>query len=84
MNEMKAWEFSDVRDYDQEVLKANYVSETVYGHGHHAYYEKVIDVLRGKCEPDTDGREGLKSLELLIAAYISARDNKQVGLPLTY
>ncbi len=84
VNKINTWEFSDVRDYDQEVLNADYVLETVYGHGHHAYYEQVIDVLRGNCEPDTDGREGLKSLELLIAAYISARDNKQVGLPLTY
>jgi UDP-N-acetyl-2-amino-2-deoxyglucuronate dehydrogenase len=30
--------------------------------------------LRGEAEPETDGREGLKSLELLIAAYLSARD----------
>ena len=84
VNEMKVWEFSDVKDYDKEVKKADYVSKSVYGHGHHTYYEKVIDVLRGNSDPETDGREGLKSLELLIAAYISARDNKQVGLPLTY
>jgi len=44
----------------------------------------VIDVLRGLAEPETDGREGLKSLELLIAAYLSARDGKTVSLPLEY
>jgi len=32
--------------------------------------------------PDVDGREGLKSLEVLIAAYRSARDGVRVGLPL--
>ena len=33
---------------------------------------------------ETDGREGLKSLEVLIAAYLSARDGKTVSLPLEY
>ena len=47
-------------------------------------YQNVIDVMRGKAEPETDGREGLKSLELLIAAYLSARDNRTVSLPLEY
>ena len=40
--------------------------------------------LRGEAEPETDGREGLKSLELLIATYLSARDGKRVNLPLEY
>jgi UDP-N-acetyl-2-amino-2-deoxyglucuronate dehydrogenase len=48
------------------------------------YYRNVIDVLRGDAEPETDGREGLKSLELLIAAYMSARDGRTVSLPLEY
>jgi UDP-N-acetyl-2-amino-2-deoxyglucuronate dehydrogenase len=41
-------------------------------------------VLRGEAEPETDGREGLKSLEVLIAAYMSARDGRRVALPLEY
>ena len=44
----------------------------------------MIDVLRGEAEPETDGREGLRSLELLIAAYLSARDGEMVSLPLEY
>jgi len=40
--------------------------------------------LRGEAEPETDGREGLKSLELLIAAYLSARDGRTIALPLKY
>ena len=34
--------------------------------------------------PATDGREGLHSLETLIAAYLSARDGRRVALPLGY
>ncbi|MEO2216692.1 hypothetical protein ABGV49_06430 [Chromobacterium vaccinii] len=37
-----------------------------------------------KHAPETDGREGLKSLELLIAMYLSARDGRRVSLPLDY
>jgi len=32
--------------------------------------------------PDTDGREGLHSLEILIATYLSARDGRRIALPL--
>ena len=40
--------------------------------------------MRGEALPETDGREGLKSLELLIAMYLSARDGKRISLPLAY
>jgi UDP-N-acetyl-2-amino-2-deoxyglucuronate dehydrogenase len=42
----------------------------------------VIKSLRGEAVPDTDGREGMQSLEVLIATYISARDGRRVALPL--
>ena len=48
------------------------------------YYDNVINTLRGEAEPETDGREGLKSLELLIAMYLSSRDGKRIALPLEY
>jgi UDP-N-acetyl-2-amino-2-deoxyglucuronate dehydrogenase len=44
----------------------------------------MIQSLRGEAHPDTDGREGLHSLELLIATYLSARDGRRVALPLEY
>ncbi|MCP9268183.1 Gfo/Idh/MocA family oxidoreductase [Xenorhabdus sp. XENO-1] len=84
VNEIQEWNFADEKDYDQQVKGANYETTSVYGFGHPLYYKNVIDVMRGEAEPMTDGREGLKSLELLIAAYLSARDNKTVSLPLVY
>jgi len=84
VNEMQHWEF-DSPDPDDDLARASsYASESVYGSGHVLYYENVIDVLRGRCEPDTDGREGLRSLELLSAMYISARDGCRVSLPLEH
>jgi UDP-N-acetyl-2-amino-2-deoxyglucuronate dehydrogenase len=84
VNDIQHWEFEDDRDYDKDVRNANYETNSVYGFGHPLYYANVIDVLRGKTEPETDGREGLKSLEVLIAAYLSARDGKTISLPLEY
>jgi len=82
VNDIKHWEFDVPKNYDNDIKEANYNTASVYGYGHPLYYENVIEVLRGKAEPDTDGREGLKSLEIIIAAYLSARDGKVISLPL--
>lgn len=84
VNDIQDWHFEDEQDYDKNVKDANYETTSVYGFGHPLYYRNVVDVLRGEAQPDTDGREGLKSLEVLIAAYLSARDGKTVNLPLEY
>ncbi|MBF0572533.1 MAG: gfo/Idh/MocA family oxidoreductase, partial [Desulfamplus sp.] len=84
VNDIQTWDFQDKKEYDSQVKDANYQTTSVYGFGHPLYYKNVIDVLRGEAEPETDGREGLKSLEVLIAAYLSARDGKTVSLPLEY
>ncbi|KAA6184821.1 Gfo/Idh/MocA family oxidoreductase [Thiohalocapsa marina] len=84
VNDIQLWDFAEPRDYDAQIKSANYDTTSVYGFGHPLYYKNVIDVLRGEAEPETDGREGLKSLELLIAAYLSARDGRTVSLPLEF
>lgn len=84
VNEIQHWEFAEKLPEDDQILSANYETTSVYGFGHPLYYDNVIKTLRGEAEPETDGREGLKSLEVLIAAYLSARDGRRVGLPLDY
>lgn len=84
VNDIQLWKFDEAKDYDQQIQNANYETTSVYGFGHPLYYKNVSDVLRSNSEPETDGREGLKSLELLIAAYLSARDGKTVSLPLEH
>lgn len=84
VNDIQHWEFEEPKDYDKQVQDVNYQTTSVYGFGHPLYYKNIIDVLRGVTEPETDGREGLKSLEVLIAAYLSARDGATVSLPLEY
>lgn len=82
VNDIQEWTFDESKDYDLDVESANYQTTSVYGFGHPPYFQNVADVLRGLAQPETDGREGLKSLELLIGTYRSARDNKEIGLPL--
>jgi UDP-N-acetyl-2-amino-2-deoxyglucuronate dehydrogenase len=84
VNDIRIWDFAEPKDYDGQITAADYETTSVYGFGHPLYYKNVIDTLRGGAEPETDGREGLKSLEVLIAAYISARDGRTVSLPLQY
>lgn len=84
VNEVQTWEFADAHEDDEKIKSASYETTSVYGFGHPLYYDNVIQTLRGEAEAETDGREGLKSLELLIAMYLSSRDGKRVALPLEY
>ena len=84
INEVKHWVFQDSDPMDADVESASYATTSVYGFGHPLYYANVLQVLRGEAKPETDGREGLKTLELLIGMYQSARDGKRVNLPLEY
>lgn len=84
VNEIQHWVFADKRPEDDKVKEASYQTTSVYGFGHPLYYENVIATLRGEAEPETDGREGLRSLELLVAIYQAARDGRKVTLPLEH
>jgi UDP-N-acetyl-2-amino-2-deoxyglucuronate dehydrogenase len=84
VNKIEHWEFAEPDEEDAAVERASYETTSVYGFGHALYYDNVIKSLRGEATPETDGREGLHSLELLIATYLSARDGRRVGLPLEY
>jgi UDP-N-acetyl-2-amino-2-deoxyglucuronate dehydrogenase len=54
----------------------------VYGFGHESYYRNVLAVLRGEARPDTDGRGGRKSLEIILGVYESAKTGREISLPL--
>jgi UDP-N-acetyl-2-amino-2-deoxyglucuronate dehydrogenase len=84
VNEIQQWQFAEPHPMDAERDDASYQTTSVYGFGHPLYYDNVISTLRGEAQAETDGREGLRSLEMLIAMYMSARDGKRVNLPLEY
>jgi UDP-N-acetyl-2-amino-2-deoxyglucuronate dehydrogenase len=84
VNRIDHWEFAEPRPEDASIADASYATASVYGFGHPLYYANVIDTLRGEAQAQVDGYEGLRSLEVVIAAYRSARDGVRVGLPLVF
>ncbi|HXF25516.1 MAG TPA: Gfo/Idh/MocA family oxidoreductase [Gemmatimonadaceae bacterium] len=80
VNRVDTWLFEDYDDDDKLIESAATTPPTVYGFGHQGYYRNVVRVLRGEAVPDTDGREGRKSLEIILAIYESARTGKVVSL----
>ncbi|MET0517967.1 MAG: Gfo/Idh/MocA family oxidoreductase [Burkholderiaceae bacterium] len=84
VNKIDHWQFADAHPDDEAVRSASYDTPSVYGFGHPLYYDNVIKTLRGEADAAVDGYEGLRSLEILIATYRSARDGQRVGLPLVF
>ena len=82
LNNIDVWSFSETHEMDLKVKELNYKTDSVYGNGHFLYYQNFIEVMRGCSNPVADGREGIKSLEMIVAAYKSARDNCTIGIPL--
>ena len=80
VNKVETWLFAEYDDDDKLVEAASTSPPNVYGFGHEGYYQNVISVLRGEAEPETDGREGRKSLEIILAVYESARTGREVRL----
>jgi UDP-N-acetyl-2-amino-2-deoxyglucuronate dehydrogenase len=84
VNQVQRWAFDKVLPDDAQIQSASYATASVYGPGHVAYYDNVIRTLHGQAQAQVDGYEGLRSLEVIIAAYRSARDGVRVGLPLVF
>ena len=80
MNLVQHWEFADSRVRDREIIQINDETTSVYGLGHTGYYQNIINVFRGKEKPLIDGKEGLKSLELLEGIYRSNDEKRPVHI----
>lgn len=82
VNKVDHWQFASYDDDDKLIDQAATNPPNVYGFGHQGYYRNVLAVLRGEATPDTDGRSGRKSLELILGIYESAKTGREVPLPL--
>jgi UDP-N-acetyl-2-amino-2-deoxyglucuronate dehydrogenase len=81
VNEMKVWNFSNPTPDDLTVMEKYSVNPpNVYGFGHKAYYEHVVDCIRNNRQHLVDGLEGRKSLELISAIYESIETGREVAL----
>jgi UDP-N-acetyl-2-amino-2-deoxyglucuronate dehydrogenase len=82
VNKVEHWTFAEYDDDDKLIDAASTNPPSVYGFGHEGYYRNVLSVLRGNAQPETDGRAGRKSLELILGIYASAKTGRDVPLPL--
>jgi predicted dehydrogenase len=81
VNKMKTWMFGKTLPGDANVMERYSVNPpNVYGFGHQAYYEHVVECLRNGRRGLVDGLEGRKSLELITAIYESMETGKEVAL----
>lgn len=81
VNQMQTWRFEAPAPGDDKVLSEYSVNPpTVYGFGHHAYYEHVVRCIRDGHKALVDGLEGRRSLELISAIYESIETNRPVSL----
>ena len=81
VNELKVWNFSKNSKGDDEVKdKFSVNPPNVYGFGHKAYYDHVVDCIRNDSIQLVDGLEGRKSLELINSIYQSIESGEEVEL----
>lgn len=81
VNEMKVWNFLEPQPDDERVLADFSVNPpNVYGFGHQAYYDHVVESITLGTPPLVDGLAGRRSLELITAIYESIETRREVFL----
>jgi UDP-N-acetyl-2-amino-2-deoxyglucuronate dehydrogenase len=81
VNQMKVWNFVKPQPGDDEVMTKYSVNPpNVYGFGHQAYYDHVVDCILNKRRQLVDGLEGRRSIELINAIYESVETGREVRL----
>jgi UDP-N-acetyl-2-amino-2-deoxyglucuronate dehydrogenase len=84
VNQIRHWRFVDELPSDKDVIEKFSVNPpNVYGFGHQAYYQHVIECLISQRSALVDGLEGRKSLELISALYESIETGQEVALRFT-
>jgi predicted dehydrogenase len=81
VNKMQTWAFEEPKEGDAEILEKFSVNPPdVYGFGHKAYYEHVVDCINNGSQSLVDGLQGRKSIELISAIYESVETEKEISL----
>jgi UDP-N-acetyl-2-amino-2-deoxyglucuronate dehydrogenase len=84
VNKLETWAFDEERADDSRVIEDYSVNPpNVYGFGHQAYYEHVVDVITNGGPQLVDGMQGRRSLELIFAIYESIETGRTVDVRFT-
>jgi predicted dehydrogenase len=90
--DIKHWDFAKKERSDAAVLRQMNARKSTGGgaadpaaighHGHTMQFQDFVDAIRKDRTPAIDGREGRRSVEIILAIYKSAQSGKKVSLPL--
>lgn len=83
VNKIEEWNFADLIDNPDDV-KTEFGENppNIYGFGHTPLYADVIDAINNHRSPYVTAEDGKRALELVLAIYKSAAEEKPVKLPL--
>lgn len=82
VNKIETWRFADGEDEQAVINEYQEVHKNVYGLGHTPLYADMISAIKEDRNPLVDGEAGKRALEMVLAIYKSAAENKPVKLPL--
>lgn len=83
VNVIEEWRFADYLDDPEEVKEKFHENPpNVYGFGHTPLYADVMDAILTDRKPYVDAVAGRNALELVLAIYKSAAENRPVKLPM--
>lgn len=83
VNRIETWRFEDVTPEEQKYIAEDQPDpETVYGHGHIPLFKDMIHAINTDTEPLVSGREGIKGMEIILAAYKSQKTGLPVKFPM--
>lgn len=82
VNQIRHWNLSGQAERSAEIIQNYSVNPpNVYGYGHKAYYEDVVESIKDPHRKSISGHEGRKSLELIQGIYESIFQQKEIFFP---
>lgn len=81
-NNIDVWDFADETEIDQKNKGLEEATSNVYGNGHTSLFADMIEAIKDDRKPYVDAYAGKRALELVLAIYKSAAENRPVKLPL--
>ena len=81
VNRLRTWQFEDQGPLDEAILRTSSENPPdVYGFGHKAQYDHIVDCIAHDRKALVDGVEGRKSLEVIAALYGSIETGREIFL----
>lgn len=79
LNKILTWDFAGKQENVEEVQKVcDFEDEKYFGKEHSPLYEDFISAIKKGNTPAIDGYEGKKSLEIILMAYKSQKENRPI------